>query len=67
MHIIASSELEGLFREIVTAGWANQSDGNVEAPTGYFAKVTIAAVCRSLNDPQAGGLYGVYANNGRRI
>lgn len=26
---------------IVSMGWANQSDGNTEAPTGHFARVSI--------------------------
>jgi hypothetical protein len=30
------------FRQIVTAGWANKSDGNVEAPGGHFALVSIS-------------------------
>ncbi len=29
------------FREAVTAGWNNLSDGNVEAPTGHFAIISI--------------------------
>jgi hypothetical protein len=37
-----NTPLARLFRQIVTAGWANQSDGNVEAPTGHFALVNIA-------------------------
>lgn len=32
---------DATFREIVTAGWANRSDGDVESPTGAFALVTI--------------------------
>lgn len=31
----------GVFRSIITAGWANDSDGSVEASTGHFAKVEI--------------------------
>lgn len=29
------------FQTIVTGGWANQSDGSVESPTGHFALITI--------------------------
>lgn len=36
-----NTPLARTFRAIVTAGWANESDGNVEAPTGHFAYVTI--------------------------
>lgn len=33
--------LSNSFKAIVTGGWANESDGNVEAPTGHFALVVI--------------------------
>lgn len=36
-----NTPLARAFRTIVTAGWANQSDGNVEAQGGHFALVTI--------------------------
>jgi hypothetical protein len=36
-----NTPLARLFRTIVTAGWANLSDGNVEAPTGAFSLVHI--------------------------
>lgn len=36
-----NTPLARAFRQIVTAGWANLSDGNVEAPTGHFALVHI--------------------------
>lgn len=36
-----NTPLARAFREIVTAGWANLSDGNVEANTGHFALVHI--------------------------
>ena len=32
--------IEALFDAIVSGGWANRSDGNVEAPTGHFAMVS---------------------------
>lgn len=32
---------DNFFKTLVTGGWANESDGNVEAPSGYFAKVII--------------------------
>jgi hypothetical protein len=34
-------DLENAFKQIITAGWAMKSDGNVEAPCGYFAKIPI--------------------------
>lgn len=30
-----------MFQQVVTEGWANLSDGNVEAPTGHFAVIQI--------------------------
>lgn len=32
--------LEAVLQAMVTGGWANESDGSVEAPTGHFARVT---------------------------
>jgi hypothetical protein len=31
------SKHDNLFKELITAGWCVKSDGNVEAPTGYFS------------------------------
>lgn len=31
---------EALFDAIVSGGWANRSDGDVESPTGHFALVS---------------------------
>lgn len=36
-----SSKYDNLFRTIISAGWAVSSDGNVEAPCGYFARVEV--------------------------
>lgn len=36
-----NTQLARDLQRVVTAGWANQSDGNVEAPTGHFAKIII--------------------------
>lgn len=36
-----NTRIARLFRDIVTAGWANLTDGEVEAPTGHFAVVSI--------------------------
>jgi hypothetical protein len=36
-----SAKYDSLFKTIISAGWAIASDGNVEAPCGYFAKVEI--------------------------
>lgn len=38
-----NTELARAFRTIVSSGWANLSDGNVEASTGHFALVRIEA------------------------
>jgi hypothetical protein len=32
--------LEAVLQAMITQGWANESDGDVEAPTGHFARVT---------------------------
>jgi hypothetical protein len=37
----SSRELENAFKQIITAGWAMKSDGDVEAPTGHFAAIPI--------------------------
>ena len=34
-------DLDNAFKQIISAGWAMKSDGNVEAPCGYFAKIPI--------------------------
>lgn len=36
-----NNPLARAFQQIVTAGWANMSDGEVEAPTGHFAFINI--------------------------
>lgn len=36
-----SGRYDTLFKTIVGSGWAVASDGNVESPTGYFARVEI--------------------------
>ena len=36
-----NTPLARTFRSIVTAGWANLTDGNVESPQGYFSLVHI--------------------------
>ena len=47
--------LEAVLQAMVTGGWANESDGNVEAPTGHFARVSNSAaemmeVCQAFAD-----------------
>lgn len=32
--------LEAVLQAMVTGGWANEKDGEVEAPTGHFARVS---------------------------
>jgi hypothetical protein len=34
--------LEALFDAMITGGWANESDGHVESPTGHFARISNA-------------------------
>jgi hypothetical protein len=34
--------LEALFDAMVTGGWANESTGDVESPTGHFARISNA-------------------------
>jgi len=41
---------DSLFREIITAGWAVKSDGNVEAPTGAFSLVEIPDTTGELTE-----------------
>lgn len=36
-----NTPLARAFQQIVTAGWGNLSDGNVEAPTGHFSVIII--------------------------
>lgn len=46
-----NTPLARAFRQIVTAGWANLSDGDVESPMGHFAVVHIEpAELRELVD-----------------
>lgn len=42
--------LELAMQAIISAGWNNQSDGDVEAPTGHFAIVERPAHPGELND-----------------
>lgn len=35
--------LEAVLQAMVTGGWANESDGDVSAPTGHFARVSNSA------------------------
>lgn len=32
--------LEAVLQAMVAGAWANESDGDVEAPTGYFARIS---------------------------
>jgi hypothetical protein len=34
--------LEALFDAMITDGWANESSGDVESPTGHFARISNA-------------------------
>ena len=38
---LLSSKYDNLFKAIVSGGWCVKSDGNVEAPSGYFALTEI--------------------------
>ena len=44
---------DNLFKSIISAGWANKSDGNVEAPTGAFAVVEIPRPLGELAEMKA--------------
>jgi len=33
--------LEAVLQAMVTGGWANESDGDVDSPQGHFARVTV--------------------------
>jgi hypothetical protein len=35
-------DLDNAFKQIITAGWNQKSDGDVESPTGHFATIPIA-------------------------
>lgn len=41
---------ESVVQAIITAGWSNQSDGDVDAPTGHFAIVEVPALDKELAD-----------------
>ena len=41
LGVRVNDEVARAFRQIVTAGWGNMSDGDVEAPCGHFAAVSI--------------------------
>lgn len=40
MHLVPD-KFDNAFKQIVSAGWANKSDGNVEAPCGYYALIEV--------------------------
>jgi hypothetical protein len=47
--------------QLCTGQWANESDGHVEAPTGFFWRITIteaelAEVAQALDSPEPEGL-----------
>jgi hypothetical protein len=37
-----SRDIDNAFKAIISAGWANQSDGNVESPTGFFSIIDMS-------------------------
>lgn len=41
MKTEVNTPLARAFRQIVTAGWSEQSDGDVSAPTGHFALIPL--------------------------
>src|SRR5688572_2573264 len=47
------SQWDNLFKEIVMEGWCVKSDGNVEAPTGYFSITEIPSREEELNEMKA--------------
>lgn len=38
---LVNPDWDNTFKTIIGAGWANQSDGDVDAPTGYFSRISI--------------------------
>jgi hypothetical protein len=64
-----NTPLARAFRQIVTAGWSEQSDGDVSAPSGHFALIPLSArdlpelvdACFDGEDP------GVLIGNGHYI
>lgn len=47
--------IEALFDAMVNDGWANESSGNIEAPTGHFARISnsdneLAEVLQAFED-----------------
>lgn len=42
-----SSKYDRLFKEIVPAGWCDESSGNVEAPSGYFSIISYTPLDRA--------------------
>lgn len=49
------SQYDSLFKAIVNGGWANESDGDVAAPSGAFALITIEHV-------EAPSVWGAFGN-----
>lgn len=44
------SNLESALDALVSAGWANSSDGDVEAPTGHFAIIDATTERATMGD-----------------
>lgn len=51
-----SSARDDLLHYMCTNGWANDSDGNVEAPTGYFWEISNTAEDVSVNNGEFNSL-----------
>lgn len=68
MKTEVNTPLARAFRQIVNAGWSEQSDGDVSAPTGHFALIPLSArdlpelvdACFDGEDPGAWVVAGNY-------
>lgn len=49
---LLAGKYDRLFKSIVSSGWANESDGNVESVTGYFALIEIPSNIGELQEMQ---------------
>jgi hypothetical protein len=51
---LTAIELHGkydrLFKEIVSSGWTNESNGSTEAPSGYFTKIEVGSDRAAMRD-----------------
>lgn len=55
-----NSDRDELFYVMTLEGWANESSGNVECPTGYFARIT-------NNPPDIEGIRDAFPNESENV